>query len=401
MTGGASPHRVVIAGAGVAGLETLLTLHALAGDRVQVTVVDPRAQLELEARSVEPPFAMAGGRAYALDEICEDHGATLRTATLERVVGHPASIVTRAGDEIAYDSLVVAVGARRLPAFKDALTFRGGRDAELVHGLIQDVEGGYLRRLAFVVPPGVTWALPLYELALMTAERADGLCLDRLEITVVTPESRPLEVFGDDLADTVGRALADAGITLMPSTEVARVAAGMLFDAAGAELLHAQRVVALPVLSGPRIAGLPADEHGFIPADPYTRVEGLRRVYAIGDGTTQPIKQGGVGAQQAAVAAHQIAMNVGLDVTPVPFEPVLRAKLLTGSRPLYLRSQHGGEPGVAADHPLWWPPAKVVAPHLAAYLERRDHGDRGPAPAPAVAVVHAQGDPTGGVELLG
>ena len=64
-----------------------------------------------------------------------------------------------------------------------------------MHGLIQDVEGGYAKSIAFVVPPGVTWALPLYELALMTAERAYSVNTD-VELTLVTPEDEPLGVFG-------------------------------------------------------------------------------------------------------------------------------------------------------------------------------------------------------------
>ena len=51
-------------------------------------------------------------------------------------------------------------------------TFRGQEDVEALHGLVQDIEEGYVRSVAFVVPAGVSWSLPLYELALMTARRA-------------------------------------------------------------------------------------------------------------------------------------------------------------------------------------------------------------------------------------
>jgi sulfide:quinone oxidoreductase len=396
-----SPHRVVIAGGGVAGLEAMLALHALAGDRVQTTLVEPRAELVLDAGSVSAPFGAAAPHRYDLESICADHGAQLATGALERVTGHPPSITTRAGEELPFDSLVVAVGARRAPAYYTVTTFRGTRDVELVHGLVQDLEGGYLRRLAFVVPSGVTWPLPLYELALMTAERADTMCLRGIEITVVTPEHRPLEVFGDELSDALTAALDQAGVRCIVGTDVTHVEAGLVFDVTGREVVHAQRVIALPLLTAPRIAGLPTDADGFIRSDGFTRVEGLTGVYAVGDASSHAIKQGGVGAQQAGVAARQIAIRLGLDIETTEFHPDLRAKLLTGGRPLYVRRDAADGPGVVADHPLWWPPAKVAAPHLAAYLERRDHGERGPAPAPPVHVVHAQGDPSGGVEILG
>jgi sulfide:quinone oxidoreductase len=392
---------VIIAGAGIGGLEALTTLQSLAGDRTQVTVLDPETHLELAARSVEPPFARAGSPRYSLQAICADHGARFNCDALKRVVDHPGTVITADGDELPYDSLVVAVGARREPAYDDALSFRGIDDAESMHGLVQDLEGGYLRRLAFVVPSGITWPLPIYELALLTAERAHSLCLDRVQVSLVTVEAAPLDVFGADLADAITRELVAARIRLVPSTAVAHVTGGTLFDAGANEILHAQRVVAAPLLRGRRIAGLPLDSDGFVPSDAYCRVDHMRGVYSIGDGSSQPIKQGGLAAQQGSVAAHHIAMRAGLDVDVPRFDGVLRAKVLSGDRAIFLRHGSHTGPDTASDHALWWPPAKVMAPHLAAYLERLDHGERGPAPEPPVQVVLAEGDPAGGIELLG
>ena len=75
-------------------------------------------------------------------------------------------------------------------------TFTGSHaDAEALHGLVQDVEGGYTTRVAFVVPADVAWPLPLYELALMLAERAFEMNID-VELHFVTPETAPLRAFG-------------------------------------------------------------------------------------------------------------------------------------------------------------------------------------------------------------
>ena len=52
------------------------------------------------------------------------------------------------------------------------------------------------KRIAFVVPPGVTWPLPIYELAMMARRRAESLGLRDLEHVVITPESGPLIMFG-------------------------------------------------------------------------------------------------------------------------------------------------------------------------------------------------------------
>jgi sulfide:quinone oxidoreductase len=96
-------------------------------------------------------------------------------------------------------------------------------------------------------------------------------------------------------------------------------------------------VIALARLQGPRIAGLPADADGFIPVDPHGRVTGARDVFAAGDATAGPIKQGGLAAQQADAAAETIAAEAGAPVAPRPCRRVLRAVVLTGEAPLYLR----------------------------------------------------------------
>lgn len=392
-------HRVVIAGAGVAGLEALATLRAHTDARLAITVLDPRADFTFDAWSVVDPFAQRGSRRYPLAAICADHDAALVQDTLAEVRWD--SVIARSGAEIPFDSLIVALGVRREPVYPGALTFRDLRDAERLHGVIQDLEGGYLRRIAFVVPPGVTWTLPLYELALLAAERADSLCLDWLEMVFVTSEARPLEIFGESASDAVADALAAARIEFVGAMDVAEVHGHRVIGSDGRVITQVQRVLALPRLVGRSVPGLPSDEHGFIPSDAYARVGGLRGVYAVGDCSSQPIKQGGVGAQQAVVAATHVASRVGADVKPAAFEPQLRAKLLTGSGALYLRRALPDGIGTTSSHALWWPPAKVVAPHLAQYVERVDYGQHGPAPEPTIHVVLAQGDPVGGLELLG
>ena len=363
-----SAHRVVIAGGGVAGLEALIALRELAGDAVSITLLSPSREFTIRALSVQEPFAKPSARVYDVGAICADHGAELRHDALEAVHRETRTITTMSGEELVYDSLLVAIGARPSPAFPHVTTFRGVQDAEAMHGLLQDVEGGWSSSVAFVVPPGTTWPLPIYELALMTAERAEGLGLSP-QITVVTPEHAPLGLFGEEASRRVDDQLSERGIIVRTDCEVQSVEDGVVRAATGAIEVRAQRIVALPRLNGPRVAGLPADEHGFLPVDELGAVPDAPGVYGAGDGTTQPIKQGGVAAQQATAAAHAIAASAGAPVRPVPFRPVLRAELLTGTGSTFLRQSPESS---ASDTATFWPPTKVAAAHLAPYLASLD-----------------------------
>jgi sulfide:quinone oxidoreductase len=236
---------------------------------------------------------------------------------------------------------------------------------------VQDVEEGYSRRIAFVVPGGVTWPLPLYELALMTAARARAMGAE-VEITVVTPEPLPLAALGEQASADVAELLTIAGIRLEADTFADVDGTGRLFLRPAGSELTAERIVALPVLEGPAIPGLPADERGFVPTEAHGRVPGAPDVYAAGDGTQNPIKQGGLATQQADIIAGDVARRVGVRVEEAAAEPVLRVTLLTGDKERYATDRPAeGESGLA-DHALWWPPGKIAGAYLSPYLAGPD-----------------------------
>lgn len=395
-------HRVVIAGGGVAGLEAMLALTRIAGPQTDVTVVSPDPEFRLRALSVNEPFARSVSRGWPVGRLCEEHGAHFIERSVVAVDPQRRSVRLSDDRDVEYDALLVAVGARAEKPFDSgASVFRGPQDVELVHGLVQDVEEGYTSHVAFVVPDGATWPLPLYELALMLAERAHAMCMGGVRITLVTAEGSPLEVFGSEVSDAVRGRVHEAGIELRTACRVSGIGAGRLLGPSGEPLAEVQRVVVLPRLRGLAIEGLPHDAEGFVPIDSNGRVRGTSGIWAAGDGTTCPIKQGGLAAEQAEAAAADIARATGADVELRPFAPVLRAELVTGGRPLFLCHEVGaGTAGATAEHPLWWPHSKVAAPRLATWLDHAERPydrrfDSGPA-----RVLHAEGDPDGGIELL-
>ena len=149
----------------------------------------------------------------------------------------------------------------------------------------------------------------------------------------------------------------------------------------GDRRLQVDRVIALPELKGPPLAGIPVTDGGFIPVDAHSQVPGVGPIYAAGDATDFAIKHGGIASQQADAAAEAIAASAGAPVTPRPFAPVVRGMLLTGDKPLYMvvRLAAGQEPSSeVSDRPSWSPPVKIAAKYLAPYLEQRDR-DSAPA----------------------
>ena len=155
--------------------------------------------------------------------------------------------------------------------------------------------------MAIVVPPGCGWPLAAYELALMTREHLVGQGGgESVAISVITSEETPLGLFGPDASAAVQGTLARSRIEVRTGAAARAWNAGCLRLADGSTV-WADRAIALPVYRGPAIEGLPADGHGFIPVGPDARVPGAPDVWAVGDGTTNPVKQGGIACQQADV----------------------------------------------------------------------------------------------------
>jgi sulfide:quinone oxidoreductase len=362
--------RVVIAGGGVAALEAALALRALAEDRVSVELLAPETEFWYRPLAVAEPFGLGEVRHFDLAELAAAAGATFSPGALSGVDAGGRLVQTSAGSTVPYDILLVACGAGPTPAVPGALTFRGPADTERIRHLLEEIVAGRVVRVAFVVPWGAVWSLPIYELALMTAAYLAERGLDRVELAFVTSEEEPLQLFGRAGSDAVRQLLEERGIALHTgSCPVELVDGDLRLVPEGT--IAADRVVALPRLRGPRIDGLPQTVEGFLPVDAHGQVHGLADVFAAGDITNFPVKQGGIAAQQADAAAEMIAANAGADLAPQPFRPVLRGLLLTGGRPRYLRHEITGGAGdvsAASPEPLWWPPAKIVGRYLAPFL---------------------------------
>jgi sulfide:quinone oxidoreductase len=374
--------KVLIVGGGSAALEAAFHLQRLAEDRVETTILAPDEHFATQALAVLAPFGAGHVPREPLAALAADAGARLRRGRMVSVDAAGHHILTADVETLPYDALLIAVGAVQQRPWPHTLTFGTPGAGERMHGLVQDLEAGYVRRVAFLVPAGASWPVPLYELALMAAERAYEQC-QHCELVVATAEDAPLGLFGAEPSRGLAGRLAKAGVTLVTGVHVDVPAARRVELHPGGRRLTVDRVVTLPVLEGPAVEGLPRDARGFLPVDRNGRVTGVDDVYAAGDATCFPIKQGGLACQQADAAAEAIAASAGADITPRPYAPILRGILLTEHAATFMLRDAGGaagDDGRASERPLWWPPTKIAGHELGLHLDAiARYAERAPA----------------------
>ncbi len=293
------PLRVVVAGGGLAVLETLAALRALAQDRVAVTVLAPRPGGELRL-------------------LAEQTGCQVLDDALEWV--DPITKVAHTEDRQAlpYDALVVAVGGRSVSQTPCAIRVDGRCTDQALDDLLRDAGAGAVKSAVFVVPERAARAPALYDLALDAAAGARELGVG-LRLSLVTAAEEPLQEYGPQVARDTRARLETAGVALVTAAHALVPGPGQVVVPSLRLTIAADRVYALPSMLGPAVRGLPGAAHGFLPVDPYGRVRGVRDIYAAGDATDTPLKSGAVAAAQAERVARTIAARAGADVAPVPF----------------------------------------------------------------------------------
>ena len=364
--------RVVICGGGIAAVEGLLRLRRLAGDACEVTLLSPADELRYRPVAVQEPFARPAAPRFPMRRIARETDTEWVQDALKRVDPDEQQVHTSEGRALPYDALLVAVGAGVKVPYERVTVFDDAQPDETYHGIVQDVEGGYTTKIAFLLPEGPAWPLPVYELALMTAERAHSMSLDDLRVDVVTAEPAPLAPFGQGASDAVRGLLDRFGITLhTDSTAEVPGSRRLIVHPSGLEL-DPDRIVAMPRIVGPALRGLPAAEDGFLPIDEHCRVKGLDgRVFAAGDAVDYPIKHGGLGAQMADVAAGGIHALAGGADDPPELRPVIRGVLYTGEEPLYVSAwqEETGIVSKVSTERSWPADEKVVAEELGPFLK--------------------------------
>ena len=147
------------------------------------------------------------------------------------------------------------------------------------------------------------------------------------------------------------------------------------------------RLIALPNMTGPAIAGVPTDAAGFVHVDRSLRAWGNEPVWAAGGCIATPLEHSALSAQQAdaATGAAIAAASRGAQDAEAPGVPELSGIVLTAQRDRWLAENPLGtrQPSTRC---LWWPSGRAVGRTLAARIAAWDPSVGSTLPAPPEGV---------------
>lgn len=459
---------VCVVGAGTAALEGLLCARQGLGADAQLRLIAPDAEFRYRPMSRQSPFRPAPEQALAIGDLVAQTGAAWIRERADFVDDSQRTVLTRDGETVPYDFLLLALGARQARTLRGGYVWRRGGDPGVLDRVIAELVAGETRSVAIVVPRGARWPLPAYELALVLAWTAAG---SGARIVLLTAEEQPLGALGAQASSLVRGELHDAGVETVLGVEVVdqpapgRPVGGARARRAGANgvgarragaddvgaggtgaggarargagagrseaddvgadaadvvvlreelgersdpllakpsdparvrltdgsLAEFDRLISLPTVIGPVIAGVPTDDAGFVEVDADLRVCGSERIWAVGGCIAAALEHSALSACQADAAIAAIAAAAGdgdgeragggqdgafddeprRDHAGAPggerdpvAPPELTGVLLRGQRERWLAENPPGtrEPSTRC---LWWPPGRAVGRMLA------------------------------------
>jgi sulfide:quinone oxidoreductase len=312
--------RVVVLGAGFAGLELSTRLSEELGDDVDVVLIDKSEGFVFGFSKLDVMFGRTTADAvfHPYRDVVKP-GVRFVQAAVQSIDPTNKRVETDAGT-FEGDVLVIALGADLDPGATPGLV-EGGYEfyteagAFALRDVLAAFDGGRVvvgvTRPPFKCPPAPSeTALLMHDLLVSKSAR------DRSEVTLVMPFPAPVPPAPDASRALLG-AFADRGITWMPDRGVAALdperRVVVLTDDPE---VPCDLVLGLPVHVAPAgvvESGLTVD--GWIPVDPATLATSYPDVYAVGDVTSVGTPKAGVFSEgQAKVVADEIiARHRGAD----------------------------------------------------------------------------------------
>jgi sulfide:quinone oxidoreductase len=319
------PKRVVVLGAGFAGLELTTILSDAFGDTIDLVLVDEGDAFVFGFSKLDVMFGrqMPADARHPYRDIAKP-GVRFAQATVTAIDPVARRVVTDAGTFDA-DILVVALGADIDPSATPGLV-EGGNEfytvagAETLRDVLPAFEGGPVIvgvcATPFKCPPAPSeCALLLHDFLAARGQR------EASEISVVMPFGKPIPP-SPETSDAILAAFAERGIHYVKDRLVTALdperRMALLND--GSEMPYAL-FLGIPVHRAPGVvveSGLAVN--GWIPVDKQTLETRFPGVYAVGDVNSVGTPKAGVFAEGAArvVAAALIAQMKGGE-PPAPY----------------------------------------------------------------------------------
>ncbi len=320
---------VVILGGGVGGQVTANTLRKLLPKDHRVVVIEREA---IHAFAPSFLWVMTGERTPRQIVRPLQHllapGVELVIAPVTRI--DPARrVVTTSSGELAFDVLVIALGAELAPdaitGLASAHTYYTLEGASHLRDELRAFQGGRVAVVVSALPykcPGAP-----HEGAMLIADtlRRSGIA-EKSEVHLFTPEPQPLPVAGPELGAMVAELLETKGVGFHPGKALSSVdAQGRTLEFKDGSREPYDLLVAIPPHRPPAVvreSGL-GNEAGWIPVDRASLATSHEGIYAIGDVTaialpgrwkpevSLPLPKAGVFAHaQALAVAHRIARDL-------------------------------------------------------------------------------------------
>ena len=318
--------RIVVLGAGFAGLELATLLSEALGDDAGVTLIDESDAFVFGYSKLDVMFGRASAEEVRLPytDVLKP-GVRFLRQTITAIDPDARRVTTNEGVHEA-DILVVALGAdydfESTPGLAE-----GGSEFYSVGGAerVRDVLPAFTRGRAIVGVCGAPFKCPPApsEAALLLHDYLSQRGVrDDCEISLVMPFGTPIPPSPDTSAALLG-AFAERRIEFVPSHRVSSLdpARGMAMLDDGAELPY-DLFLGVPRHRAPDVvleSGMAQD--GYIPVDSRTLETRFPNVYAVGDVATVGVPKAGVFSEGAArvVAASLIARLQGGE-QPAPFD---------------------------------------------------------------------------------
>jgi len=368
-------NRVVILGAGFAGLHIFYKLRGLIGQEIEVMVIEKNdySLLKPSLPEVALEGALVSHVQIPIAQTIRAKGADFLMTTVERIDADNKIIYCAGDKEIAYDTLFITLGAVKdydaIEGYKEyGYSVCDDTQAQRLWQRLQTFDGGHIvtgtAKSHFGTRVDAPKLLapcegPIGEVMFMLDHycQQQGMSKEDYAIDVFSPAKVFFEDVGEKPHEIVGKLMEERAIQLHIDKEIKKVDATTLYFEDGSDL-PCDLAILIPPYKAPEAiicSGL-GDEKGFLPTDEQMRHLDYPDILVAGDisALAQP-KLGHIAILQAAIAVETFKVSLGKEVKIPEYKPnVFCIMNMGGAEAIMINDDtlYGGSTSVALHSPI-------------------------------------------------